>query len=90
HFVTGEGNAVCGWDYNEQLTRAVVRGPGGERVLSAKELNGDSVAAVLDLEGDGQVELLLNASWPTHRVRLIREDGSEVVWSEVENCDCGC
>jgi hypothetical protein len=90
-FVTGEGNSECGSDYNEQLTRAVVLGPdGGERVLTAKELNGDAVAAVLDLEGDGQVELLLHASWPAQRVRLIREDGSEVVGAEVENCDCGC
>jgi hypothetical protein len=44
----------------------------------------------MDLEGDGQVELLLHAAWPSQRVRLIREDGTELVGTEVENCDCGC
>lgn len=88
---TGEGNSMCGSDYSGQLTRAVVLGPeGAERVLGASELDGDEVAGVLDLEGDGKVELLLHDSWPTQRVRLVREDGSEVAGAEVENCDCGC
>ncbi|HEX8825365.1 MAG TPA: hypothetical protein VF794_35955 [Archangium sp.] len=91
HFITGEGNSACGSDYNEQLTRAVVRGPGGEqRVLTASDLNGDEVAGVMDLEGDGQVEVLLHASWPAQRVRLIREDGTELAGTAVENCDSGC
>ena len=90
-FVTGEGNSACGSDYNEQLTRAVVLGAGGEqRVLTASDLNGDEVAGVMDLEGDGQVELLLHATWPAQRVRLIREDGTELAGSKVDNCDCGC
>ena len=90
-FVTGEGNSACGSDYHEQLTRAVVLGSGGEqRVLTANDLNGDEVAGVMDLEGDGQVELLLHATWPAQRVRLIREDGTELAGAEVENCDCGC
>jgi hypothetical protein len=90
-FITGEGNSACGSDYNEQLTRAVVRGAGGEpRVLTASDLNIDEVAGVMDLEGDGQVELLLHATWPSQRVRLIREDGTELAGAEVENCDCGC
>ena len=90
-FVTGEGNSACGSDYHEQLTRAVVLGSGGEqRVLTANDLNGDEVAGVMDLEGDGQVELLLHATWPAQRVRLIREDGTELAGTEVENCDCGC
>ncbi|WP_257454650.1 hypothetical protein [Archangium lipolyticum] len=89
--ITGEGNAECGGDYNEQLTRAVVVGPGGEeRVLSVKDLDGGRVAGVMDLEGDGQVELLLHDSWPAQTARVIREDGSEVAGAVVENCDCGC
>jgi hypothetical protein len=90
-FRTGEGNSTCGADYNQQVTRAVVLEPGGgERVLPAKELAGDDVVGVLDLEGDGQVELLLHESWPAQVVRLIREDGTEVAGAAVENCDCGC
>jgi hypothetical protein len=90
-FTTGEGNADCGGDYNEQLTRAVVVGPGGEeRLLSVKDLDGGRVAGVLDLEGDGQVELLLHDSWPSQTARVIREDGSEVAGAVVENCDWGC
>jgi hypothetical protein len=88
---TGEGNSMCGSDYSGQLTRAVVLGPAGEaRVLGASELDGDEVAGVMDLEGDGKVELLLHEPWPAQRVRLIREDGTEVAGAEVENCDCGC
>ncbi|MFL5353140.1 hypothetical protein [Archangium sp.] len=90
-FRTGEGNSLCGSDYNQQVTRAVVREPGGaERPLPVKELAGDEVVGVLDLEGDGQVELLLHESWPSQAVRLIREDGTEVAGAAVENCDCGC
>jgi hypothetical protein len=90
-FRTGEGNSLCGSDYNQQVTRAVVLEPGGaERPLPVKELAGDEVVGVLDLEGDGQVELLLQESWPALAVRLIREDGTEVAGAAVENCDCGC
>ncbi|AKJ01408.1 hypothetical protein ATI61_103115 [Archangium gephyra] len=90
-FRTGEGNSVCGGDYNQQVTRAVVRGPGGsERTLPAKELVGEDVVGVLDLEGDGKVELLVQESWPAQAVRLLGEDGSELAGAVVENCDCGC
>ncbi|HYO58268.1 hypothetical protein [Archangium sp.] len=90
-FRTGEGNSACGPDYNQQVTRAVVLGPGGgERLLPVKELAGEDVVGVLDLEGDGKVELLVQESWPSHSVRLLREDGSEVAGAVVENCDCGC
>jgi hypothetical protein len=90
-FRTGEGNSVCGTDYNQQVTRAVVLGPeGGERVLPVKELAGEDVVGVLDLEGDGTVELLVQESWPAQTVRLVREDGAEVAGAVVENCDCGC
>ncbi|QRK08783.1 hypothetical protein JQX13_00945 [Archangium violaceum] len=89
-FRTGEGNSACGTDYNQQVTRAVVLEPGtGERLLP-KELVGDEVVGVLDLEGDGQLELLLHESWPSQTVRLVREDGTEVAGASVENCDCGC
>lgn len=88
---TGEGNAACGTDYEQQVTRAVVLEPDGtERVLPLKQLDGDDVVAVLDLEGDGKVELLLHASWPADTVRLVREDGTEVAGAVVENCDDGC
>ncbi|PTL79401.1 hypothetical protein DAT35_35000 [Vitiosangium sp. GDMCC 1.1324] len=90
-FRTGEGNSTCGTDYNQQVSRAVVLEPGrGERLLPAKELVGDDVVGVLDLEGDGAVELLLHESWPSQAMRLVREDGTEVAGAVVENCDCGC
>ncbi|WNG49775.1 hypothetical protein F0U60_40910 [Archangium minus] len=90
-FRTGEGNSTCGTDYNQQVSRAVVLEPGaGERLLPMKELVGDEVVGVLDLEGDGQLELLLHESWPSQTVRLVREDGTEVAGASVENCDCGC
>lgn len=88
---TGEGNAACGTDYEQQVTRAVVREPEGkERLLPMKDLDGDDVVGVLDLEGDGKVELLLHTPWPADTVRLVREDGSEVAGAVVENCDYGC
>ncbi|MCY1075388.1 hypothetical protein [Archangium lansingense] len=89
-FRTGEGNSVCGSDYNQQVTRAVVLGPGGERTLGREELAGEDVVGVLDLEGDGKVELLVQESWPSQAVRLLKEDGSELAGAVVENCDCGC
>ncbi|OJT18413.1 hypothetical protein BO221_40815 [Archangium sp. Cb G35] len=90
-FRTGEGNSMCGGDYNQQVTRAVVLGPGGaERTLTAKALVGEDVVGVLDLEGDGKVELLVQESWPARAARLLHEDGSELAGSVVENCDCGC
>lgn len=90
-FRTGEGNSLCGSDYNQQATRAVVLEPGSAgRPLPVKELAGDDVVGVMDLEGDGKVELLLHESWPAQAVRLIREDGTEVAGAAVENCDCGC
>lgn len=91
HFRTGEGNSACGGDYDQQVTRAVVLGPGGgERLLSREELAGEDVVGVLDLEGDGKVELLVQESWPSRAVRLLREDGAELAGAVVENCDCGC
>jgi hypothetical protein len=91
HVFTGEGEGMCGGDYSEQLTRAEVRGPGGAaRPLSVKDLDADEVVGVLDLEGDGQVELLLNQTWVGRRTRLVREDGTEVAGAEVEFCDSGC
>lgn len=90
-FRSGEGNSLCGSDYNQQVTRAVVLGPGGgERTLSLGELAGEDVVGVLDLEGDGKVELLVQESWPAQAARLLHEDGSELAGAVVENCDCGC
>ena len=78
-------------DYDQQLTRTLVMQPGaGERVLPLSELSGDEVVGVMDLEGDGRMELLLRASWPEQRVRLVREDGTALAGAVVENCDCGC
>ncbi len=90
-FRTGEGNSLCGGDYDQQVTRAVVLGPGGaERGLPLENLAGEDVVGVLDLEGDGKVELLVQETWPAQAVRLLREDGSELAGAVVENCDCGC
>jgi len=87
----GEGHSVCGIDYDQQATRAVVRAPGErERVLPETGLVGEDVVGVLDLEGDGRVELLLRETWPAGTLRLVREDGTEVAGDVVENCDCGC
>jgi hypothetical protein len=90
-FRVGEGHSLCGMDYDQQLTRTLVMQPGaGERVLPLSELSGDEVVGVMDLEGDGRMELLLRASWPEQRVRLVREDGTALAGAVVENCDCGC
>jgi hypothetical protein len=87
---TGEGQSACGSDFTGQLTRAVVLGPQGERLLEVGELDGDQVVGVMDLEGDGRLELLMRESSPLDWVGLVREDGTVLVGAEVENCDCGC
>ncbi len=90
-FRVGEGHSVCGMDYDQQLTRVGVVQPGaGERVLPASELSGDELVGVMDLEGDGHLELLLRATWPQPWVRLVREDGSALAGAVVESCDSGC
>jgi hypothetical protein len=45
---------------------------------------------VLDLEGDGRVELLTRSPEDSSQVALVREDGSRMAASFVPNCDCGC
>jgi hypothetical protein len=87
----GEGHSLCGMDYDQQVTRAVVMQPGAAaRVLPMDDLSGDTVVGVMDLEGDGRMELLLRDSWPAPWVRLVREDGTEVAGAVVEHCDSGC
>jgi hypothetical protein len=87
---TGEGYSACSSDFNGQLTRAVVLEPEGERLLHLRELDGDQVVGVMDLEGDGRLELLMRESSPLDWVGLVREDGTVLAGAEVENCDCGC
>ncbi|MET0405812.1 MAG: hypothetical protein ABW123_25550, partial [Cystobacter sp.] len=90
-FRVGEGHSTCGMDYDQQLTRVVIVPPGAvERVLAEGALVGDEVVGVMDLEGDGRLELLLRGAWPEPWTRLVREDGSELAGAVVERCDSGC
>ena len=87
----GEGHSVCGLDYDQRATRGAVLGPDGlERVMPLPGVAGEDVEGVMDLEGDGQVELLVRETWPADTLRLVREDGTEVAGAVVEHCDSGC
>ncbi|WP_224240342.1 hypothetical protein [Hyalangium gracile] len=92
HFYTGEGNDVCGGpDFTATVSRVAVVVEGGQESLVAGEVKGESVQAVIDLEGDGRVELLtLDSGDSQGRTAIVREDGSPLAASYLANCDCGC
>jgi hypothetical protein len=90
-FQTGQGATQCGGpDFRATVSRVVGVTAGGQETPVGGEVNGESVVAVLDLEGDGRVELLTRNPEDASQVALVREDGSRVAASFLPNCDCGC
>ncbi|MDY7226331.1 hypothetical protein [Hyalangium rubrum] len=90
-FHTGEGMTECGGpDYAATVSRVVALGSDGRETPVGGIVNGEDIVAVLDVEGDGQVELLTRTQEFTSRVALVREDGAPLAASFLPNCDCGC
>jgi hypothetical protein len=90
-FQTGDGFSQCGGpDFKATVSRVVAVSEGGQESPVGGELDGESIVAVLDLEGDGRVELLTRSPADPSQVAFVREDGSRVAASFLPNCDCGC
>jgi hypothetical protein len=90
-FQTGEGPALCGGpDYWGSVSRVVAVGEDGREAPVGGELDGESVLAVMDLEGDGTVELLTRGRVDPSQVALVREDGTPLASSFLPHCDTGC
>jgi hypothetical protein len=90
-FLTGEGHAACGgpdfWA-TVSLVRAV--GEDGQETSMGHLVDGESLVTVMDLEGDGSLELLTRDPADPQRMAIVREDGTQVAGSFLPNCDCGC
>ncbi len=90
-FHTGDGSASCGGpDFSATVSRVVAVGERGQETPVGGGLDGERILAVMDLEGDGRVELLTRDPVDPTRVALVREDGAPLAASFVPNCDCGC
>ncbi len=91
HFQTGKGNSQCGGpDYRASVSRVVAVAEGGRGTPVGGALDVESILAVMDLEGDGSVELLTRSRLDTSRVALVREDGSRVTATFLPSCDTNC
>jgi len=85
---TGKGNTLCGGeDFAASVSRVVAVGPNEEVTEVGGGLDAEHIKAVVDLEGDGQVELLTRHG---DSVAVVDEDGTYRVSSDMPNCDCGC
>jgi hypothetical protein len=91
-FQTGEGKSLCGGpDYRASVSRvAAVPEGGGRGDLVGGAIDGESLLAVMDLEGDGSVELLTRARLDPSQVALVREDGTPVTATFLPSCDINC
>jgi hypothetical protein len=90
-FQTGEGNSLCGGpDYRATVSRVVAVAEGGRGSPVGGAVDGESLLAVMDLEGDGTVELLTRARLDPSQVALVREDGSRVTATFLPSCDSNC
>ncbi|HEX8699605.1 MAG TPA: hypothetical protein VF815_12255 [Myxococcaceae bacterium] len=92
HFETGKGNSQCGGpDYQATVSRVVaVASAEGRGAPVGGALDGESILAVMDLEGDGSVELLTRSRTDASRVALVREDGSRITATFLPHCDTSC
>lgn len=89
-FLTGEGHTECGGpDYGASVSRVRTVSEEGQEAAVAN-VDGESVVAVMDLEGDGTVELLTRDPADSQRMALVREDGTPMATGFLPNCDCGC
>jgi|GEM_PF-1505084 len=90
-FVTGEGHTACGGpDFAASVSRVRAVGEDGQETSMGNVLDGESIVSVMDLEGDGQVELLTRDPADPQRMAIVREDGTPRAASFLPNCDCGC
>ena len=91
-FLTGDGHTTCGgpdfWA-SVSLVRAVGRQDGQETSMG-NIIDGESLVSVMDLEGDGSLELLTRDPADPQRLAIVREDGTPIASSFLPNCDCGC
>jgi len=85
---TGRGNTLCGGeDFESSVSRVVAMGPNEEVTEVGGGIDAENIKAVVDLEGDGQVELLTRYG---DSVAVVDEDGTYRVSSDMPNCDSGC
>jgi hypothetical protein len=90
-FQTGEGHTPCGGpDFQASVSRVRAVSDDGQETPVGEGVDGESIVAVLDLEGDGRVELLTRDTMDAQRMAIVREDGAHVAASFLPNCDCGC
>jgi hypothetical protein len=89
---TGEGRGCGGKDYRASVSRVVALGADGQEasVAVVGDLDSERLLAVMDLEGDGKVELLTRGRVDPSQAALIREDGTPLVLSFLPHCDTGC
>jgi hypothetical protein len=90
-FQTGKGHSLCGGeDYWASVSRVVAVSDDGREAPLGGGFDGEDILAVMDLEGDGAVELLTRDREDPSRVALAREDGTVLVSSVLISCDSGC
>jgi hypothetical protein len=88
---TGDGNNQCGGpDFKASVSRVRAVSDDGQETPLGGGLNGESILTVLDLDGDGRVELLTQDPVDPQRMAIVHEDGTPVAASFLPNCDCGC
>jgi hypothetical protein len=88
---TGEGYIECGGeDLREELVGVVEQAPGGvgKVLFPLQSIDYAEIDAVLDLEGDGALELLQTGFIDSRSIH--RLDGSEACETSIPFCDCGC
>lgn len=88
---TGEGQTACGGpDFSASVSRVSALGEDGQETGLGPGVDGESIVAVMDVEGDGTVELLTRAPSDPQQLALVREDGTPLATASMPNCDCGC
>jgi hypothetical protein len=88
---TGEGNNMCGAEDVRVDLRGMFEVEGehvGRAIVPMRAIETSEVDGVLDVGGDGHVELL-QKSFPDNR-EVISENGDVACSIAIEFCDCGC
>lgn len=89
--LTGEGHSACGGpDYWASVSRVSVMDEAGKEAMMGNIVDGESLVAVMDIEGDGTVELLTRDPADSQQWAIVREDGTPLAAASQPNCDCGC
>lgn len=89
--LTGEGHSACGGpDFWASVSRVSAMGEDGKETMMGNVVDGESIVAVMDVEGDGTVELLTRDPSDSQQLAIVREDGTPMAAASQPNCDCGC